>query len=300
MQEECKNVTRLVSRITSISLDINVRHPVSGFVHAMLPEWKHTLRLDMTRDNALPIFAAVGIERLSQSLVSLSFTLLIPFEVFEVVCSVEWPHLQELSIQLDATCPSDSLQRLVRRMPKLTALRFSFSGLHVMPRTDEVCVTNLAAQLMSLTFFDFDERENSLLSLISLRSPSLQALEIRSYSFPPIDVDLLQQSIGRLHSLTSISMSTLSERTLQTVVQGLAALPPESIRNILSITFYQRLSHDTEGLLLALILKHRPVLQVLRLEQHVSRSFDCSIKAARKEQRGKGSGRLLLYQYLPG
>jgi hypothetical protein len=130
-------------------------------------------------------------------------------------------------------------------------------------------------------------------------APKIGSRPLGNAEFSWRDIVLLQQSIGRLHSLTSISMSSSSEEETRAVVKGLAALPPESLRNILSTTTCQRLTDETEDSLLALILKHRldPFSKWFDSQNGNAPSFVYSIETARKEECRKRSCRILLYRY---
>jgi hypothetical protein len=194
-----------------------------------------------------------------------------------------------VSISLDPPCPLSSSVIAFLNHCSISSLR------------------NLAAQLVSLNLSYCSERDIDLLHEISLRTPCLRSLAIEHHKFR-FDEDrdlsrhaltLLQQSIARLHSLTSIFTVASAHyiREPQAVVEGLAALPPESIRNLLSITIHGYTPYPKD-VLLDMIMKHRPILHVLDIG---TCDRDCSsllesIQAAAKEERRKGSGQLLLYK----
>lgn len=99
-------------------------------------------------------------------------------------------------------------------------------------------------------------------------------------------LDRMQQAISKLDHLTSLAL--WGDCDCSAVVYGLTARSDQCNAQLRSLQLGAELTKESEKMLMELVLRVRPILEVLSAPLSISSLF-----AAQKEEREKGSGRLL-------
>ncbi|HEY9756643.1 MAG TPA: hypothetical protein V6C97_15855 [Oculatellaceae cyanobacterium] len=250
--------------------------------------------------HAYVVLSCLGVDNLSRTLTTIDIICYGEPQCLDLILSVEWPLLRRFHCYF-LQGPSDALDLLVSQMPALTDLRFDMRSLAMNRahadsfRLSSASVARLASQLRSLSLSDIDIRVVDLLSTLSSSHLESLSLDLRVEYSPPSLLQL-QQVLSKMDHLTTVNVFDAKHVDgTKFVVAGLAARSDQCNAQIRALGVSGDLSTDSEKMLVELVLRVRPILEVFDVLLPVASAF--LVLEAQKEERKKGSGRLLLYHF---
>lgn len=309
-------VRRIVDRSTTVQFHTTADAACSKKLLSIFELWKSPRILSVSGPelrSLVRVLPAVGMARLAANLTSLSLKGIAQRELYvDILASVHWKVLTSLCIEL---APIELFSEIIEDFvtpccPALTSLILHLEEGDDPLAASPVCgfpyseatVSNLSRLHhlgLSLSACSVD-----LLSAIATRPNCLDSLELAHGSLDDRNMRcllFLKRTFGQLKTLTSLSLTALTDTEMSTVLKGVAAWNSQRFLLLRSLCV-ERISQSNLALLQSMLLRFRPPLHVLELSrlQPASLVRDCisQFTDAQKEERMKGSARLLLYKLL--
>lgn len=255
------------------------------------------------------LFNSVGMERMKESLRSLRIEgfpdvvdALFPSSSSSASCCC-WSALHTLrvlacKIEVRAV---DVLERVATQCPVLANLDIGMGGMpyDAQPHScgvSESALCFFSQRLLSLTLANTDWLNMDFLKQLSLRSARITDLRLTCSVWSDGPLQLLIEALPRFRCLTAFSYSDQFDNCLDTVLDGLDAIPSATASELRSLDIDARRGYLTHSALLSL-LQHRPLLDRLHLTDrlaYIMQPLQCMVN----EERAKESGRLALSDLL--